>query len=325
MKRLGCCRFCNLLSLVLVVFIFFDGCSSGIKTHSIMKEGESTLAVSGGNIWYKVSGSGKGQPLVLIHGGPGFSSLYLKAFEELGDERQVVRYDQLGSGLSDKVSDTALFTIERFVDELELLREHLGVEKWHLLGHSWGTVVALEYYRAYPEHVASLILGSMCIDADGWKKSTRKLLKTLPDSLQEAVLTAESTQDYADPKYQEAMNVFYDLYVWRKPVKEDLDSMYATFNVDLYNYMWGPSEFTATGTLKDYNGVSLLPQITVPVMFTVGEFDEIYPEMVKELSQKVPDSRYVMFEGAAHMTPWDAREESLRVVREFLQSVDTSR
>lgn len=288
----------------------------------VMTVGESSLAVPGGKIWYKISGTGKGVPVVMLHGGPGMSSLYLKVFDELGNDRPVVRYDQLGGGKSDKITDRALFTIDRFVKELELLRIHLGVEKWHVLGHSWGTIIALEYYRAYPERVNSLIFGSLCFDVKAWAQSTRKLLTTLPVPLQEAVKKAESTNNYDDPMYQKAMDQFYSLYVWRHPVEADLDSMKATFNADMYTYMWGPSEFTITGTLKDYDSVSFLPLIRVPTMFTVGEFDEIDPAIVKKLADKVPDSKYVMFPGSGHATAWDARDANLKVVREFLQAVD---
>ncbi len=292
------------------------------NANSPMPVGESRLAVPGGNIWYKISGTGKGLPVVMLHGGPGMSSLGLKVFDELGNDRQVVRYDQLGGGKSDKITDKTLFTIDRFVKELELLRAHLGIEKWHVLGHSWGTIIALEYYRAYPERVSSLIFGSLCFDVKGWVQSTRKLLATLPDSLQEAVKTAELTNNYNDPMYKKAMDKFYSLYIWRHPVKEDLDSIYATFNADMAAYMWGQSEFTVTGTLKDYDPLSFLPQIKVPTLFTVGEFDAIAPSIVKKLADKVPGSKYIMFPGSGHVTAWDARDENLKVVREFLQSVD---
>lgn len=288
----------------------------------IMKVGEFSLAVPGGKIWYKVSGSGKGVPLVLLHGGPGMSSIYLKAFDELGNDRQVVRYDQLGSGKSDKITDKTLFTIDRFVKELELLRIHLGIEKWHVLGHSWGTIIALEYYRAYPERVSSLIFGSQCLDIKGWIQSTRKLLRTLPVPLQDAVKKAELTNDYNDPAYKKAMDQFYSLYVWRNPIKADLDSMLTTCNTEMYVYMWGPSEFTVTGTLKDYNPLSFLSQIKVPTLFTVGEFDEIDPVMVKKLADKISGAKYIVFPGSGHITTWDARDENLKAVREFLQSVD---
>jgi proline iminopeptidase len=318
MKNLNPKRILGLLCFIFILSGLLMSCSK----RNTMQTGESMLNVPGGNIWYKVTGSGTAVPLVMIHGGPGMSSIYLKSFEELGNDRQVVRYDQLGGGKSDRTSDTSLFTIGHFVQELELLREHLGLEKWNVFGHSWGTVVALEYYRTYPDHVASLTFGSLCIDVPGWAKSAEKLLKTLPDSLQQAVRNGEATGKYDDPGYLEAVNHYYSLYVFRKPVQPDLDSMMSAFNTDIYNYMWGPSEFTITGTLKDYDPLTLLPEIKVPTLFTVGEFDEIDPEIVKDLAGKVPGSKYVMFPGSAHMTPWDARDESIRVLREFLNSLD---
>jgi proline iminopeptidase len=286
--------------------------------------GESRLDVPGGKIWYKVTGTGKGAPVVLIHGGPGGSSFYLKPFEDLGNDRQVVRYDQLGSGKSDVITDTNMFTIDHFVKELDLLRSHLGLSKWHVLGHSWGTIVALEYYRSYPDRVSSITFGSLCFDIPAWEQSTKQLLASFPDSLKEAIIKAESTGNYDDPLYEQAMNLFYSNHVWGKnPVQPDFDSLMATFNADLYGYMWGPSEFTITGTLKDYNSTALLPEIKVPTLFTVGEFDEINPDIVKEFASKVINSNYVLFAGSSHMTPWDARDENVKVVRSFLNSVDS--
>jgi len=305
--------------LFFIILLILSGCSNKKTT---LTTGEYKLSVPGGQIWYKISGTGKAIPVVLIHGGPGYSSYYLKPFEELGNERQVIRYDQLGGGKSDKVTDTALFTIDHFVNELDLLRTHLGLDKWNVLGHSWGTVIALEYYRAHPNRVASLTFGSLCFDVPGWSRSTRKLLTTLPDSLQDAVKIAESTGIYDDPAYLAAMNQFYSLYLFRNPVQADLDSMDATYNPEIYTYMWGPSEFTITGTLKDYNPIPFLPEIQVPTLFTVGEFDEIDPTIVKELADKVQGSTYFMFAGSSHMTPWDARDENIKVVRDFLNSID---
>ena len=162
--------------------------------------------------------------------------------------------------------------------------------------HSCGTVIALEYYRAHPDRVASLTFGSLCFDVPGWSRSIRKLLTTLPDSL-----------------------------LFRNPVQADLDRMDATYNPEIYTYMWGPSELTITGTLKDYNPIPFLPEIQVPTLFTVGEFDEIDPTIVKELADKVQGSKYFMFAGSSHMTPWDARDENIKVVRDFLNSIDKYR
>lgn len=316
----------NILFIFLVVFLFCScmGNKESKSTSPALTIGESHLEVPGGKIWYKVTGTGKGVPVVLLHGGPGGSSFYLKPFEDLGNDRQVVRYDQLGSGKSDVITDTTMFTIDHFVKELDLLRAHLGLSKCHVFGHSWGTVVALEYYHAYPDRVSSLTFGSLCFDIPAWERSTKQLLASFPDSLHEAVLNAESTGNYDDPLYEEAMKQFYAKYVWGpNPVQSDFDSLMATFNADIYGYMWGPSEFTITGTLKGYNASYMLPEIEVPTLFTAGEFDEILPDIVREKAALVKDSRTVIFAGSSHMTPWDARDENVKVVREFLNSVDS--
>lgn len=321
MKKLLLCKNFPEIILILVIGIISFGCNkSNQKSLSV---GESKLSVPGGNIWYKITGNGDGIPVVLLHGGPGMSSYYLKPFEQLGDDRQVIRYDQLGGGKSDKINDTTMFTIDHFVKELDLLREHLGIKKWHVFGHSWGTILAIEYYKVHPDKVASLIFGSAALSIPVWEKHAKELLTTLPDSLQQAVAKAESSGNFADSLYIAANNVFYSMYVFRNPVKEDLDSTFASFNESIYYYMQGPSEFTITGTLKNYDATSYLPMIKVPTLFTVGEFDEAGTEIIKNYSELVPNSRYVVFSGAAHITPWDAKDENVKVVREFLNSLDT--
>jgi len=287
--------------------------------------GEARLAVDGGRIWYRVLGSGTATPAILLHGGPGFGSFYMKSLEQLSSDRPVVRYDQLGGGRSDKISDTAMFNIAHFVRELDSLRSHLGYEKIHLVGHSWGTILGLEYYRAHPEHVASLTLMSPALDIPAWERNARRLVKTLSDSSQKAIATREAEKKFDAPDYQAALAEFYGKYVWRRPVQADLDSTMSTVNQDIYNYMQGPSEFTITGTLKKYDATPFLKSVKVPVLFTVGEFDEADPPTVKRHSQLTPGAKYAVIPGAAHIVEWDAPEETNRVVREFLKSVDSAK
>lgn len=290
-----------------------------------LPSGEAYLEVPGGRIWYKVSGAGTGTPVILLHGGPGYSSFYLKVFEALGDDRPVVRYDQLGGGKSDRISDTTLFTIPHFVRELDSLRAHLGYLRVHLLGHSWGTILAVEYYRAYPQHVASLTLESAALDLPQWERNTGRLVHTLSDSAQRAIKLREADHRFDAPDYQAALAEFYGKYVWRSPVQADLDSLTRTANEAIYNYMQGPSEFTISGSLKRYNGTKLLPTIAVPTLYTVGEFDEADPATVKRFARLTRGARVVVFPGAAHLTPWDAPDENLKAVREFLGSADSAR
>lgn len=287
--------------------------------------GEAMLPVPDGKIWYKKSGTGTGTPLILVHGGPGFSSYYLKPLEALGNDRPVIRYDQLGGGKSGPMTDTSLFTIAHFVRELDSLRASLGYDKVHILGHSWGTILAYEYYKAHPEHVASIVFGSACLDIPAYEKRAKSLVATLSDSAQKAIKLAESTKKYDAPSYQNAIGEFYGKYLWRHPMEADLDSTMKTANEGIYNYMQGPSEFTITGTLKPYNVTGELHAIKVPTLFTVGEFDEVGPELVKGFANKTPGAKYALIPGSAHLTTWDNTPEMLKVVREFLASVDAKK
>jgi len=314
-----------LRSSILTLVIVLAACSCERSSKPSIPMGEARLAVPGGNIWYRVSGTGTGTPVVLLHGGPGFSSYYLKPFEVLGDDRIVVRYDQLGGGKSGTTTDTTLFNLPHFIQELDSLRRHLGVETWHVFGHSWGTILAVEYYRAHPDRVASLIFGSPVFDFPAYERRANQLVATLSDSSQRAVRQALAAGRYDAPAYQTAINEFYGLYLFRHPVQADLDSSFASFNQAIYGYMQGPSEFTITGTLKRYDATAFLPQIGVPTLVTVGEFDEVGPELVREHASRIPGSRYELFPGAAHLTSWDARDANVRVVREFLRSADSVR
>jgi proline iminopeptidase len=309
----------------LAILLTVAACKSDAPRAPAIPLGEARLAVSGGHIWYKVSGTGTGVPVVLLHGGPGFSSFYLKPFEDLGDDRIVIRYDQLGGGKSDTTSDTTMFNIGHFVAELDSLRSALGIAKWHVLGHSWGTILAVEYYRAHPDRVESVTFGSPVFDIDAYEHRANELVATLSDSAQRAIRRAEATKTFDGPSYQHATEEFYGKYVWHRPVQADLDSTMATFNQGIYVYMQGPSEITITGTLKHYSATGFLPQIRVPTLLTVGGDDEVGPELVRGHAALIPGSRYEMFAGAAHMTPWDARDDNVRVVRAFLRSADSTR
>jgi proline iminopeptidase len=292
--------------------------------------GEARLPVHGGSIWYRITGTGHGTPVILLHGGPGYSSFYLKPFEDLADDRPVVRYDQLGGGKSDRISDTTLFTVEHFVRELDSLRAHLGCTQVHLFGHSWGTILAFEYYRAHPDHVASLILGSPALDAPAWERGTRRMVATLSPAAQRAIRIREAQKRFEAADYQAAVNEYWARYGMRSPVAAgtavaaDADSTASTFNAGIYGYMWGPSEFTPTGTLKIFDATGQLGSIRVPTLYTVGEFDEADTANVRRFTALTPGARMVVLPGAAHMTPWDARDENVRVVRAFLRAADST-
>lgn len=292
----------------------------GCQSKSELIPDEGFLHVTGGKVWYKILGGGNETPLILLHGGPGFPSYYLNPLAELSAERPVVYFDQFGCGRSDHSKDTSLMTIETFVEQLEQMIDSLGLKEVHLLGHSWGTMLGLEYYLQNPERIKSLILASPCLSIPRWEADCRELIKSLPDSVQLAIDTSERTGNYASEAYQSAMNTFYQNFVARKlPWDENMDSTFAGANIDLYNYMWGPSEFTALGTLQNYDRTEQLQQIKVPVLYMCGEFDEARPETVQYFQSLTPAAKLAVIEDAAHIITHDNPTQTNLEISKFLK------
>jgi proline iminopeptidase len=269
-------------------------------------------------------GQGPGIPLLVLHGGPGIPSAYLEPLGELGRERPVVFYDQLGCGHSPAEDDPKLWTVPRFVDEVSRVREALGLRKVHILGHSWGAMVATDYMLTRPEGVTSLVLAGPCLSAPRWSEDTRKLLLTLPASTRKIIVDHESAGTTESPEYQEAVMEFYRLHVARRqPWAEYLTRALETMNPAIYGYMWGPSEFTPTGILRTYDRTGRLGEIGVPTLVVSGQHDEILPETALEYHRLIPGAELAIVPGAAHIAWHDDRDAFLAVVRGFLDRVET--
>jgi proline iminopeptidase len=286
--------------------------------------GEGFVGVPGGRIWFDRMGDGAGTPLIVIHGGPGSGSWGLKPWAALGDERVVIRYDQLGAGKADHPTDTTLFTLERAVQELQALRDSLGLREVHLYGRSWGAMLVEAYMGTNPTGVRSVILSSPLVTTAQWEADADSLIALLPDSMQAAIARHEAAGTTDAPEYQAAMTEYYARHVTRQPTRSaaDADSASRT-NGDLsYQYMWGPSEFTSTGTLKHFDATAWLRGITVPTLFLTGEFDEATPASTQRFAALVPGAEFRVIPGAAHSTENDNPEALLAAVRDFLRRVE---
>ena len=170
---------------------------------------EGFVAVEGGRIWYHRVGNGPGTPLLLLHGGPGSCSYGLKPLLALADARPVIIYDQLGCGKSDRPTDTTLFTVDRYVRELQTLRDSLGLREIHLFGQSWGGMLAEAYMGTKPAGVRSLILASPLVTTAQWEHDADSLLKALPDSMRRAITKHEADHTTDAPEYVAATNAYY--------------------------------------------------------------------------------------------------------------------
>ncbi|PKG31831.1 proline iminopeptidase-family hydrolase [Methanoregula sp.] len=286
---------------------------------------EGLIPVSGGNVWYRIFGADKpGIPLLVLHGGPGIPHDYLLPVSKLADERPVIFYDQLGCGNSDKTEDLSLLTVERFIDELATVRESLGLDPVHILGQSWGSMLAVRYLLTKnPDGIRSLILSGPCLSASRWKADQRKYVSELDEKTRETILHHEANGTFSDPENQEAMMEFYNLHICRMdPWPECLMRSMERFALPVYQYMWGPSEFTITGTLKGFECSERLHKIQVPVLFTCGRYDEATPETTAYYQTKLPGSQLRVFENASHSHHLEQEQEYLATVRKFLKEND---
>jgi len=314
-------KVCRLLILIMLAFTLLSGCDK-----KGLQPGTGFVDVDGGKVWYHIYGEGNATPLLVIHGGPGIPSYYLTALKVLASERPVVFYDQLGAGRSPAANDTTLWNVERFVREIGHVREALGLDEIHLYGHSWGSQLAAEYMLTNPKGVKSLILAGPSLSLPRWEQDGRILLSTMDDSTQMIIKSHEDAGTTDAPEYQDAVFEFYKMYLARKqPWPGDLDSALSTMNPELYGYMLGPSEFTITGTLKDFDVTDRLGEIRVPTLISIGEYDEVRPETAKFYASRIPNSRVVVVPGAGHLTFIDNIESDAKNISGFLHEVESGK
>jgi pimeloyl-ACP methyl ester carboxylesterase len=253
---------------------------------------EGRVPFRGHETWYRRFRADEptGAPLLCLHGGPGCSHLGFEALEGLADERDVVLYDQVGGGNSSRSTDTALWTVELFVAEVSAVRAALGLERVHVLGHSWGGMLALEVALTQPAGLESLVLSSTLSSSRLWASEARRLRADLPDDVR-SVLDA----------HEEIMR---------------------TTSAEVYETMWGPNEMLPTGTLADWDVTDRLGEIDVPALVLCGRHDEATPHQAEVIAAGIADTELVVFEESAHLTTVEEPERYVAVVRDFLRRVE---
>ena len=285
--------------------------------------------VPGGRVYVRVNGrlDGPRPPIVMIHGGPGGThSSFLNALA-LADERAVILYDQLDSGRSDHPNDPKNWTVERFTDEVDAVRRTLGVRRWHVLGGSWGGTIALEYGARRPPELAGLVLASPLVSTKSWIADANALRGQLPSAIQ-ATLRQCDPPATITPACEKATEVFYANFNRRDPATQAMTEYGRLhggkgFNGELYEAMWGSSEFVSTGTLKNYDGEPLLAKLDGPhTLFIDGQYDEARPVTLAAFAARVPGADFAVVPGAAHGFMNDRPEEALGILRPWLRRQD---
>ncbi|RYH07597.1 proline iminopeptidase-family hydrolase [Tropicimonas sp. IMCC6043] len=279
---------------------------------------------NGYKLWYRIAGQGSGAPLLLLHGGPGAGHDYLEPLEALSADRPVVFFDQLGCGRSDQPDDPTLWTVERFCDEVDEVRDALGLAECHILGQSWGGWLAIEWLLRRPKGVKSAVLASTSSSTRQFVTEAQRLIGQMSEAEREALRIHGAAGAYDHPDYLSAMETFYRLHVCRLPDWPDcLNRTVANLDGNqVYMTMNGPNEFTVIGNLKDWDRTDRLHEIDKPVLITVGRHDEITPVCSETMHQRLPESRVVIFEDSAHCAHIEEPERYCAVVAEFLREHD---
>jgi len=272
-----------------------------------------------------VAGDGPGIPLLVLHGGPGGTSCGYSLLEPLGEARPVVRYDQLGTGRSGRPEDLSLWEVERFVAELDVLRHSLGLEQMHLLGHSWGASLAAAFVlEKGTQGIASLTLSSPLLSTPLWIKDADILRRQLPDKIQQTLTEHEQAGTTDSDEYRQATDVFYERFMYAgERLERPASCAGAPSSKVIYEYMWGPTEFFATGNLLDFDVTDRLHKIDVPVLFITGEFDEARPETIAEFQKLIPTSQFQIIGDAGHATYSKKTDQYLQILKAFFASVES--
>ena len=289
---------------------------------------EGFVPFHGLRTWYRVVGEAEEAgrlPLVLGHGGPGFSHDYLEPLAGLARGRRVVFYDQLGCGRSDHPHDPSLWSVELFEAELGALRAVLGLEHCHLLGQSWGGLLVLEHALAAPDGITSLTLADPLVSPEQWITETDRLRAELRAAVRDTLLRNEAAGTTADRACQEAVMVFYRRHVCRlDPWPDCLQRSMAGPEADpeVYLALWGPSEVHCTGMLAGWDVRDRLDGITAPALVLGGRFDECTPVIQEDLHRRLSGSEWVVFEKSSHAPHLEEPEHFLAVVDGFLRKVE---
>ena len=287
---------------------------------------EGMVTVLGYRLFYRSFGRPDLGPTVLgLHGGPGATHDYLLPLADLAQAGyRVVLFDQLGCGRSEVPTDHSLFTLAHHVQEVEGVRSVLGLGRVHLVGSSYGGLLAIAYALAHPSSLRSLTtIGGLASVPLAQREMTR-LRSELPGEVRSALDRGEAEGRMDSPEYLAAVSVFYRRHLCRlDPWPPELT--YSLEQAELkpvYRLMNGPNEFTITGTIRDVDLTPRLSEIEVPTLVVGGRYDEVTPRVAQELHEGIRGSRMVTFEESSHLPFWEERERFLSTLIGFLRSVD---
>jgi proline iminopeptidase len=282
-------------------------------------------------VWTKRTGNNPRVKVLLLHGGPGATHEYLTAcdsyFPAAGIEYYY--YDQLGSAWSDQPVDPELWTIPRFVDEVEQVRQALGLDRdnFYLFGQSWGGMLAIEYALEHQEHLKGLVISNMMSSGPAYNAyAERVLMPSMDQAALAEIKHLEATGATDDSRYMELLVPHhYERHVLRMPAEEWPDPVnraFAAINQAIYVPMQGPSELGAGGVLRTWDRTGDLPKIKVPTLVIGARHDTMDPDFMEMMAAKLPRGTYLFCPDGSHLAMYDDQVTYFNGLIDFINRVD---
>ncbi|OXA99005.1 proline iminopeptidase [Flavobacterium oncorhynchi] len=283
-------------------------------------------------VWTKRFGNNPKIKILLLHGGPAMTHEYMECFETFFQREgfEFYEYDQLGSYYSDQPKDSSLWTIERFVDEVEQVRKAINVDhdNFYVLGNSWGGILAMEYALKYQQNLKGLLISNMMASAPEYGKYADEVLaKQMKPEILSEIRTLEAKKDFNNPRYMELLIPnFYKEHVCRlKEWPDGFNRASKHANMEIYTLMQGPSEFGIGGRLAKWNIKNRLHEITVPTLMIGAKYDTMDPKAMEEQSKLVKKGRYLHCPNGSHLAMWDDQKTYMNGVIQFINDVDNQK
>jgi proline iminopeptidase len=284
-------------------------------------------------VWTKRVGNNPKIKVLLLHGGPGSTHEYFECFASFFPKAGIeyYYYDQLESAYSDQPNDTSLWSVDRYVDEVEQVRVALGLDKnnFYLLGSSWGGILCMEYALKYQENLKGLIISNMMSSIPEYNKYADEVLAPqLPPEVLKEVKDMEATGQYTNPRYSELLfEHFYTAHFVRIPLKnwpDPVNRSFAHMNSKLYLRMQGPSEFGIIGNakLKNWDVSKELPKISIPTLVIGGAHDTMDPKHMEWIATQVQRGQYLHCQDGSHLSMYDDQLTYFNGLIKFIHDVD---
>ena len=281
-------------------------------------------------VWTKRFGNNPKIKILLLHGGPAMTHEYMECFETFFQRQgfEFYEYDQLGSYYSDQPKDSSLWTIDRFVEEVEQVRQAIGADSsnFYILGNSWGGILAMEYALKYQKNLKSLLVANMVASAPEYAKYAEEVLaKQMKPEVLAEVKELEAKKDFANPRYMELlMPNFYKEHLCRlNDFPDAFNRSMKHANGEIYTMMQGPSEFGISGRLANWDIKNRLKEITVPTLMVGAKHDTMDPKAMEEQSKMVKKGQFLYCPNGSHLSMWDDQKVFMTGVIKFIKDVDT--